>query len=262
MTASARLFDEKLSAFKEQQNAPWGRLRYGIAFTNLQRHLDDGPLRVLDAGGGNGLDAIPFAARGHAVALLDYSTEMLAEARRNAEANGVAERMTFHQADLAAIPSLFPEAQFDVVLCHNVLQYVGDVGTALKAMCHALRPGGLISILSVNRYSEAYRQALQQLNLDAAYRSLDATSIMTTIFGVRVQAYAAEDLRQPLQEAGYSVVGEYGVRCVCDYIPNNDIKSDPAFFTQLERLEYAMSDKYPYYLLARYFQVIARKTVP
>ncbi len=42
---------------------------------------------------------------------------------------------------------------------------------------------------------------------------------------------------------------------------NNDIKSDPAFFAQLERLEYAMSDKYPYHLLARYFQVIGRKTV-
>ena len=51
------------------------------------------------------------------------------------------------------------------------------------------------------------------------------------------------------------------MRCVCDYIPGNEIKSDPAFFAYLERLEYAMSDKYPYYLLARFFQVIARKTL-
>jgi len=145
------------------------------------------------------------------------------------------------------------------VLCHNVLQYADDVGAVVKAMCHALRPDGLISVLSVNRYSEAYRQALQRLDLEAAYASLDATSIMTTIFGVSTRAYAGEDLRQPLREVGCSVIGEYGVRCVCDYIPNNDIKSDPTFFAQLERLEYALSDKYPYYLLARYFQVIGRK---
>jgi len=261
MTATAQLFDEKLSAFKEQQNAPWGRLRYGITFANVQRHLDGQPLRVLDAGGGNGLDAIPFAARGYAVTLLDYSTEMLAEARRNAEASGVAKRMAFHQADLAAIPTLFPESRFDLVLCHNVLQYVDDVGAALKAMCHALRPGGLISLVCINRYSEACRQAFQRLDLDAAYASLDTASVMTTVFGVPMRVYAAEEMRQPLQDAGCAVAGEYGVRCVCDYIPNNDIKSDPAFFAQLERLEYAMTDKYPYYLLARYFQVIARKTV-
>jgi len=261
MTATAQLFGDKLSAFKENQNTPWGRLRYGLAFANVQRHLEGQPLRVLDAGGGNGLDAVPFAAQGHSVTLVDYSTEMLAEAQRNAEADGVAERVTFHQADLTAIPTLFPEAQFDVVLCHNVLQYVDDVGAALNAMCHALRPGGLLSVISVNRYSESYRQALQRLDLDAAYANLDATSIMTVVFGVPARVYAAEELRQPLREVGCSVVGEYGLLCVCGYIPNNDIKYDPAFFARLERLESAMSDKYPYYLLARYFQGVARKEV-
>ncbi|HEX7588285.1 MAG TPA: methyltransferase domain-containing protein, partial [Anaerolineae bacterium] len=47
--------------------------------------MTKGSLRFLDASGGNGLASIPFAAQGHHVTLLDYSTEMLAEARRNAE---------------------------------------------------------------------------------------------------------------------------------------------------------------------------------
>ena len=260
MSASAQLFDEKLPAFKEQQNAPWGRLRYGLAAANLRRHLPDRPLRILDAGGGNGLDAIPLAAQGHSVTVLDYSPEMLAEARRNAAESGVLERMTFRQADLAAIPALFPEAGFDLALCHNVVQYVDDVEAAFKTLRHALRPGGLISVICVNRYSEVYRRAFQQLKLDAAQASLGAHTIMTTIFGVPVQVYAAEELRQFLQAAGFSVLGEYGLRCVCDYIPDNDIKNDPAFFAQLERLEYALRDKYPYNLLARYCQVIAQKT--
>jgi len=262
MTASAQLFDEKLSAFKEQQNAPWGRLRYSIASANLRQHLADRPLQILDAGGGNGLDAIPLARQGHAVTILDYSAEMLAEAQRNAEAGGVAERVTFQQADLAAIPALFPEAQFDAVLCHNVIQYVDDIEAAFKTVCHALRPGGILSVICVNRYSEAYRQAFQQLKMGAAYASLDARTIMTTIFGVPARVYAAEEMRQPLHAAGCEVAGDYGLRCVCDYIPNNDIKSDPAFFAQLEQLEYALTDKYPYKLLGRYFQVVARKTTP
>jgi len=260
MTDLAQVFGDRLSAFKELQNAPWGRLCHSIGLANLQRHLDGQPLRILDAGGGNGLEAIPLAAQGHTVALLDLTGEMLAEARRNAEASGVADRMAFYQADLAAIPDLFPEAQFDLVLCHNVLQYAGDLVAATGAVCHPLRPGGLISVICVNRYSEPYRQAVMQLDLDAAYASLDAKTVFAYTFGVPVQAYVAEDLYGPLEQAGCSVIGRYGVRCVNDYIFDNNLKHDPAFFARLERLELAMTDRYPYYLLARFFQIIARKT--
>jgi len=168
-------------------------------------------------------------------------------------------RMAFYQADLAAIPDLFPEAQFDLVLCHNVLQYAGDLGAATGAVCHPLRPGGLISVMCVNRYSEPYRQALMQLDLDAAYASLDAKTVFAYTFGVPVQAYVAEDLVGPLEQAGCSVIGRYGVRCVNDYIFDNNLKYDPAFFARLERLELALTDRYPYYLLARFFQLIASK---
>ncbi len=259
MTSTAQLFDAKLSVFRENQNAPWGRLRYSLAFANVGRHLDGRPLQVLDAGGGNGLDAIRFAAEGHTVAMLDYSAEMLAEARRHAEASNVAERMMFYQADLKAVSTLFPEAQFDLILCHNVLQYVEDTASALDVLCRALRPSGLISLICVNRYSESYRLAFMQMDLEAAHAHLDAATIMTSIFGVQVHVYSGEELGQSLEQAGCSILGQYGLLCVCGYIPNNDIKYDPAFFAHLERLEQAMMDKYPYYLLGRYAQVIARK---
>jgi S-adenosylmethionine-dependent methyltransferase len=260
MTTTAQTFDGALPAFKENQNAPWGRLRYGLSLANLQRHLKGQALRVLDVGGGNGVDAIAFARQGHTVTLLDFSSDMLAEARHKAQENGVTGRISFYQSDLTAIPTLFPPAEFDVILCHNILHYIDDVGAVLQTICQALHPNGLISIMCLNRYSEAYRQALQNLDLSAATASLEAKSIYAGTFGVSIHAYTVEDMRQPLEEAGCSLVGQYGVRCICDYIADNDIKNDPNFFAQLEQLEYALSDKYPYYLLARYFQVIARKT--
>lgn len=259
MTDLAQVFGDRLPALKELQDAPWGRLCHSIGLANVQRHLDGQPLRILDAGGGNGLDAIPLAVQGHTVTLLDLTGEMLAEARRNAEASGVAERMAFYQTDLTTIPDLFPEAQFDLIMCHNVLQYAGDLGAAIRAVCHPLQPGGLISAICVNRYSEPYRQALMQLDLDAAYASLDAKTIFAYTIGVPVHAYVAEDLVGPLEQAGCLVIGQYGVRCVNDYILDNNLKYDPAFFGRLERLELALTDRYPYYLLARFFQLIARK---
>ena len=256
---NADLFDARLAAYKTHQATPWGRLFYTISRANLRRHLDGRPLRILDAGGGNGVEALHYAGQGHTVALLDLSPGMLADAASAAEREGIAGRMSFHQGDLAALPALFPEPCFDLVLCHNVLQYLDDLDGSLRALCHLLRPGGLLSIISVNRYSEPYRQALMSLDLDTALAGLDADTLHAGIFGVPVHARLAEDLYPPLEEAGCRVLARYGIRCVGDYIADNNLKYDPAFFACLERLELALTDRFPYYLLARFFHLIALK---
>ena len=255
----SNVFDSHMSAWKEWQNAPWGRLRYKIGQMNLFRHLPEETLSILDIGSGNGFDAIPLAALGHQLTLVDFSSEMLAAAKASAEELGVAEEMSFHQADLAALPTLFPEPAFDVILCHNLLQYVDDLSGALQTICQTLRPGGLLSIICVNRYSDVYRAALQQGDLGAAASHIETPDTSPGVFGVQVHHYAAEEMIQPLQKAGCMMVSRYGVRCICDYLANNDLKTDPTSFAQLEQLEYALSDQYPYYLLARFFQIIASK---
>jgi len=54
-------------------------------------------------------------------------------------------------------------------------------------------------------------------------------------------------------------LGYFGLRCVVDYLTDNQPKFNPAYFAELEELEYAMTDRYPYYLLARMFQIIVQK---
>lgn len=252
-------FNAHLPDWREWQETPWGRLRYRVAQANLLRHLPVGPLHILDVAGGNGLDSIPLAAAGHHITLIDFSEEMLAEARRNAETSGVVEHMTLHHADFRKLPALFPQPTFDVVLCHNLLQYVDDAGEMLRKISHALKPGGLLSVMASNRYSNAYRTALQQFDFATAASQLEATTGTAQVFNVSVRMYAGEDIIPLLEGIGSTLLGHYGVRCVNDYIANNDVKADPAFFAQLEQLELAMSDKYPYYLLARFFQLIACK---
>jgi len=259
VTAAAATFDAGLAGWKDWQAAPWGRLYYGVSRANVRRHVGAGPLRILDAGGGNGPDALYFAELGHSVALLDFSAHMLADAQRAAERRGVADCITFHHADCLAIPDLFPDAQFDLVLCHNVLQYVGDVGALLGAVCAPLRPEGLLSLMVVNRYSEPYRAAFREGDLVAAYARLDASTEETPVFGATMRLYTADELVAALKDCGCAMSGQYGVRCLADYLPDDGRKDDPAFFAHLERLEHALAGTYPYYLLARYVHVIARK---
>ncbi len=81
---------------------------------------------------------------------------------------------------------------------------------------------------------------------------------MTGLFAALV-LYSASEVMAMLVSAGCAVEQDYGLRCVCDYWGDNDLKADPAIFKQLEELEFALTDRDPYKLLARYFQVIARK---
>jgi S-adenosylmethionine-dependent methyltransferase len=122
-----------------------------------------------------------------------------------------------------------------------------------------LRPHGLLSVVSLNRYAEAYRRALLRLD-PAGARAAPATDTFATprFGGIAMRPATADGSIRVLAAAGCSVVGRCGVRCVCDHMPDNDVKRDPAFFAHPERLELAMSDRYPYYLLAKFFQVIAR----
>ena len=62
-----------------------------------------------------------------------------------------------------------------------------------------------------------------------------------------------------LVSLGCAIEGDYGIRCMCDYWGDNERKSDPAIFEQIEELEFALTAKHPYKLLARNLQVIARK---
>lgn len=254
-------FDRKLGTWLEHQTAPWSRLMYGISQFHLVRHLSGlGQTRnILDAGGGNGLDAVLLAEQGHRVTILDASAEMLAEARRGAEAASVARQIAFCHAPLTDLPRLFPEPLFDAVLCHSVAHYVGDAVSLLEALSGPLRAGGLLSLISINRYSEPFRAAVMWQDLDAALELLDARTTHSALFDAPIELRAASEFVTWLTSMGFTVLGQYGIRCVNDYITDNAVKSDPDFFARLLRLEIELSSRFPYYLLARHFQIVAQK---
>ena len=175
------------------------RIKHVTTRTNLLRHIaamsvSDRPLRILDAGGGTGIESIPFAQEGHHVDLVDYSAEMLATARQGITKANVQERVMLHQASVSDIPKLFAESTFDVVLCHNVIQYAGDPNITLAAITQSLIAGGICSVISQNRFALPYREALFEDDLDKAFDAIDQRTEMTRIFGHEVPVYSGEEI--------------------------------------------------------------------
>lgn len=238
---------------------PWQKLKYRLVQANLAKHLRPGPLHVLDAGGGNGFDSIFLAQQGHRVEIVDYSSEMVAEALRTATLTRTQEQVTVHQADLRDLRQLFPGVKFDLVLCHNVLQYLEDAHTLLYDLVASLKTGGIISVMSINRFSIAYRTAFPRGDLEQALDEIDAHSMQGKVFNTTLIAYSVGEIEEMLKGEGCEIEQDYGIHCICDYWGDNELKSDPAVFQHLESLEFALTERHSYKLLARYYHIVAHK---
>ncbi|NUR49314.1 MAG: methyltransferase domain-containing protein [Hamadaea sp.] len=263
---SSGTFDEAISAWRQWQDAPWGRLRYAIAANNLGRHLDEAlpggaPGHVLDVAGGNGVEAVRLATAGHKVTLVDYSAQMLAAAAEIARKAGVADRMTIVESDVARLPELLAGLEHDLVLCHNLLPYVTDVEATLRTCLDVLRPGGVLSVIANNAHSEPLRVAVREQDPSAALEALNSPVRMTRTFGAPMTPRTADEVIAVLSKLGARVDGHYGIRSVCDYMADDERKYDASFYAELERLEIALADRLPYKLTARLFHVVAVKPV-
>jgi SAM-dependent methyltransferase len=104
---------------------------------------------VLDVGCGAGVEVVRFAKGGARVAGVDVSSQAVKLTRQNVVQQGV--RAALAVADGEALP--FPDASFDFVYAHGVIQYAAD-DAHVVAECHrVLRPGGTAMFQVYNRVS-------------------------------------------------------------------------------------------------------------
>ncbi len=129
------------------------------ALAGLLDRLGGGaPLDIVDAGGGTGGAAVPLAELGHRVTVVEPSPDSLAALERRAAERGV--RVRGVQGEAGDLTSLFPEGGTDLVLVHNVLEYVEDPLAALREVAGITRPGGAVSLLVTNAVAGTLHRAL------------------------------------------------------------------------------------------------------
>jgi len=254
-------FDAAVPDWKADQSKPWNRLGYQQVEHNLKKHIpmNSRPLRVLDAGGGNGLDSLRLARMNHRIDLVDISREMLNDARASAALAGVTDRLATHAIDVFSIDEEFAEDEFDIVLCHNVIQFVDEVTPLLEKLCRVLKPGGFLSLISTNQYSLPYQAAFQEKDLDKAFELLDHSKQYNPVFDIHAHEFRPDEVIEWLTGMGLRLRKHYGIRCLYNYWGTNEIKEDSDVYKKLRRLEFELTGRKPYNLTARQFQLIARK---
>lgn len=105
-------------------------------------------IKVLDVGTGPGFYSIILASRGYAVTAVDFSPEMLAQAKENA--GGLKEKITFLQMDAQALS--FGDNSFDVIVTRNLTWNLPNPGKAYAEWHRVLKPGGVLLNFDANWY--------------------------------------------------------------------------------------------------------------
>jgi ubiquinone/menaquinone biosynthesis C-methylase UbiE len=122
--------------------APSRRLRLALAEEALAGFAAGRPIRVLDAGCGDGLLSLAIAKRHPDWTLvgMDLSESLLAGARERAANRGLG-NISFREADLTRPP--LPETGFDAAIALECLNEIPDDRAALATIAGALAPCGL-----------------------------------------------------------------------------------------------------------------------
>jgi S-adenosylmethionine-dependent methyltransferase len=161
-------------------------------------------LDIVDVGGGTGGLAVPFAALGHDVTVVDPSPDALAAAQRRAAEAGA--QLTAVQGDAASLDGLVGVKAADLVICHNVLEYVDSPADAMTAIAAVLRPSATLSVLAANtvaavlhralagRFTEA-RQLLEGGQADGPPRRFTLPALIALVEGAGLRAGEAHGLR-------------------------------------------------------------------
>lgn len=242
---------------------PEGRLRLDLAFANVQEFLPQATrgLRALDLGAGTGALAVRLAQLGFHVTLLDASSTMMEVAQHTALEAGVAELIALKHGEAGQLANLFEAESFDLILCHNVLEFVDNPSEVLRVAARALRDNSsIISVLVRNRLGEVTKAALLNGDLTAAERNLTAEWGDESLYGGKVRLFRADNLRAMLIAVSFAVIAERGVRVVSDFLPPKVSRTDE--YERILELERKLGAQPEFAAVARYTHFLARRRGP
>lgn len=208
-------------------------------------------LDIVDVGAGTGGFAVGIAALGHRVTVVDPSPDALAAARWRAGEAGVT--LTEVQGEAVDLPALVGEPGAgadkngaDLVICHNVLEYVDSPSAALAAIARVLRPGGTVSVLAANIVAAVLQRALAGKYAEARAMLPGSSGSVSSgaepsgagpVGASAVRRFTLPELTALIEGAGLRAGEAHGIRIFSSLLPGAG--ADPATADALRELEEA-----------------------
>lgn len=254
------------------ENKVYGGLKGEIRLAVLRRDIFEcvakmtqtlgRPLKILDVGAGLAQIAIDLADQGHHVVINDISQNMLAKAKAHADKRDKNLDITWHVCPYQQLEGKLnrdhPNAKFDLILCHALLEWLADPAAVMDFFDNQLADTGLLSLCFYNPASFDYRNLIMgnfnllDTLLDKDNYHADNKKSLTPNHPV-----ARREVASWLQRHHYKIVLESGLRVFHDYAPlKRGGHNDPEAVIKME-LRYSRQE--PYKWLGRYLHIMATR---
>lgn len=203
--------------------------------------------KILDFGSGNGLNADYYARDNHVVAI-EPSEEMI---------NGRVAENKYVQinGDINTLKN-FEDESFDIIFCHNVLEYVKERELILKEFTRLLKKDGFISIIKHNRAGRVMQMAVLLNDFEQVDELLAGKNGQSQNFG-SINYYEDLDLVKWSKDLAIQKVS--GMRTFWDLQQNQEIQSDKSWQEQMLAIENKVSEIEIYRNIAFFHHIILRK---
>ena len=230
-----------------------GKIRLKILLNDLNLFLKSGqePLDILDAGCGFAQCSSLLALKGHQLTLCDISTNMINHAKEIYKEKHIDSAKFIH----ASIQdhSIENPAQYDVILCHAVLEWMEDPHKILKNLEYMLKPGGYLSLMFFNKNGTILKAVLRGnfFPKDSGFKFGRTKSLTPT------NPLYPDTVYQWVTEQGFEILKKSGIRVFHDYCEKTIRENLNE--TQVLDCELSFSQSEPFLSIARYIHILCRK---
>ncbi len=216
---------DSIDDYRRLIELPWGRIFYDMIFRQLNLS-NDRMLKILDYGAGFCVTA-SYYAECHNVIAYEPNPEMFIK-RVDGDYRLITSKNELDELEISS---------FDVVICHNVLEYVSNPIELLNEIIKFLKPNGILSIVKHNLKGRILAQAVFSDDPAGALSLLNSHSDKgTNLFGKR-GTYDNDLLLNFAENNGLECENIFGIRTFFALSTNFDVKYTDEWYNSMLELE-------------------------
>ena len=219
-----------IQKYKQMLEQPWGKIQYEITFAQLA-HLKN--KKILDFGSGLGLVS-QFLGENNEVVAIEPEKEMLFAYPNHT-----------YKKILGSLEQVekFELESFDIVLCHNVLEYIEENNREkyLSEFKRVLKKDGKLSIIKHNQVGKIMQAVVFSNDVDQALELLKGNEFRSVSFNSGT-TYTIDKL---LEMSKMKLVKYQAIRTFYS-LQMNEVKTKDNWLKKMTEMELAVCDLYPY----------------
>ncbi|MCI8411327.1 MAG: methyltransferase domain-containing protein [Clostridia bacterium] len=228
----------------ETKLPPWEKLAKEIIWKQIGTIKNK---NILDFGSGTGITSDYYAKNNNVIAI-EPSHEMLTKQHNT---NGY-KQIIGSTDELKKINN----KSFDLIICHNVLEYTNDRKEIINEFYRLLKPNGRLSIVKHNRNGRVMQMVCLLNNFKEANNLLDGKTSTAQKFGT-INYYKDEDVLKWCNKL--KLKKTYGLRTFWDLQQNQEIQNDSEWQKNMLDIEIRVSENSDYQNIAFFHHLIFTK---